>query len=114
MSTEASLKLVRKALDHATEHSAAHFNSALYSRVLSTAEGIDTESTAAFAETRAEFAAEGVVQRVIDLGRIKTLLRDRPFSKDVGNRHSRLTSCGNGRTPFNPMMRTLVPDEALI
>jgi hypothetical protein len=68
----------------------------------------------AFAKASVEFNENGVFSRTIDIAPIMAALNDREYGEDVGNKHLRLSWCGNGRTPFNPMMRNLTPDEMLL
>lgn len=114
MAKSAGQKIVTNALDHAVENSAGHFNAAVYSRLLESAVAADTEKTEAYLDTRRQFGATGVVRGYVELGKLDALLPEERFSEDVGNRHRRLTWCGNSVEPFNPMMRTLTPNEPLL
>jgi len=114
MTTAGGMRLIADVLEHAVHHSAAHYNAALYARAAAHAVPVDRANPPAFAETKEEFAREGIVRRSIDVAGIDAALSGREFTEDVGNRHLRLTWCGNGREPFNPMMRSLEPDAALL
>lgn len=114
MTTAGGMRLVAAAVEHAVHHSAAHYNAKLYARAAARAVPVDTETLPGFAEAKVEFARNGVISRTIDLTGIDAALAGREFKEDVGNRHLRLTWCGNRREPFNPMMRSLTPDAALL
>jgi hypothetical protein len=114
MSTEGAIKVVDAVLDHAVLNSAAYFNKQLYEHARNHAEPATLHAAPAFAKARDEFNQNGVFSRTIDIAPIMAALNGREYGEDVGNNHLRLSWCGNGRKPFNPKMRNLIPDQMLL
>lgn len=114
MTTDAGMKIISKIIDHAANHTARHFNASLYEHAKTYAEPARTMQEPAFAQAQSEFNRQGIISRQIDITEIEESMAGVDFEEDVGNRHSRLTWCGNSRTPFNPMMRNLTPGKLLL